>query len=617
MHLRTSLLGIAACGMSLAGATGALAYSVNDAQYVTSSRNPAVLQYIVCLEGVVGQAPRSVSIPDALVVAQQSCAPWALRLPRTAREPNAETIVGMISECGFRQGEASPDADCGIGNAGGRPGGAANNPPAAWPPGSAAANPRAAWPPRVVAGNPPAPWPPGSAAANPPGPRPPGFGPRRGNRGGPLGAPTPNGRIGIARADQVTLTPGVIETGKWAEGVADDGHSLWVAESGQRTIAKVDLASGRVLGRVKVGRLPVDMVSMPNGTIYVMVAADRVIWRQDGNGRGSIFTKIPDCPDDLIFGGGNLWALTEPDCSSSTSRLIRIDPQTAQQTPSRDLGEWALAITSYGTDIWVGHARGRAVTVVNQRSLRATPVDVPGTELWAMSSNSRNVFGGGRMSGTDGDGLIVMFDPRRRAEINRASVSERVTKIVSDEDHVIAAGDKGTLWVFRASDLTLQRTITLNIGMYEPHALLFVGDQLVISAIKYQGQNGALLVLSNYLPNSGPSFGGGRWGRGTATIVPSRPGLVRSVGGSGAVTQFALLNDTRFPVIVNWVDGAGKEMPTGGGDVSPGQSWRVENGAKTYETHWFSVRTQNRLLCSISLRQGASVNLSNLTACQL
>ncbi len=682
MHLRTSLLGIAVCGMTVAGTTGALAYSVNDARYVTTSTNPNVLQYIVCLEGVVQQAPRSVSIPDALVAAQQSCAPWALRLPRTASEPDAETIVAMISECGFRQGEASPDADCGNANTNnslggfppnatpnrpqwppgaltgnplgtGPPGTRINppgmgppgtriNPPAPWPPGGVAANPPAPWPPGAAAGNPlrtgppgtsinppgmgppgtlinpPAAWPPGAVAGHPPRTDPPGFGRAPGNFGGLAGFPQ-RGPIGIAQADHVTLTPRVIELGKWVEGIADDGHLLWVAESGQRTIAKVDLGSGRVLGRVKVGRLPVDMVAMPNGTIYTMVVTDRAIWRQDGNGRGSIFTKLPDCPDDLIFGAGFLWALTEPDCSSSTSRLIRIDPRTAQQTASRDLGEWALAITSYDTDIWVGHARGPTVTVVDQRSLRVTPVEVPGTEFWALSSNSRNVFGGGRVSGTDGDGLIVMFDPRRRTEIGRASVSERVTKIVSDEDHVIAAGDKGTLWVFSASDLSLQRTITLAIGTYEPHALLFVGDQLVISAINYQGDNGALFVLNNYLPASRPSFGGGggRRGGGTATVVPSQPGLMLSVGGSGPVTDFTLIDDSHSALMINWVDGKGVEFLAGGGAISPGQSWRVENGARGYETHWYSIRSGGRLVCTFALRQGAVVRLSQLSACRL
>ena len=55
--------------------------------------------------------------------------------------------------------------------------------------------------------------------------------------------------------DAVTLTPRVIPVGKWAEGIVFDGSSLWVAESGQRTIAQLDLDRGNVTRRITVGRV--------------------------------------------------------------------------------------------------------------------------------------------------------------------------------------------------------------------------------------------------------------------------------------------------------------------------------------------------------------------------
>ncbi len=472
--------------------------------------------------------------------------------------------------------------------------------PGTWPPGASGGNPTRISPPGGVAGNPPA-W--AGGGGGQPGARSPGS-PRHGGRG----------------PDVVTLTPRVIELGKWVEGVADDGHNYWVAESGQRTIARVDLASGRVLGRVKVGRLPVSMVSTYAGEVYAMVFTDQTIWQQHDDGRGAVFTKIPDCPQDLIMAGGNLWALTEPDCSSQTSRVIRIDPQTKRQFPSGDLGEWGQALASYDSDIWVGHARAPAISVVDQRSLRQRSIDVPGAEFWAMASDSQHVYGAGRTSGTSEDGLIVMFDPNRLSEVARASVGERVTQIKSDENYVVAAGDKGTIWVFSVTDLTLLRTITLSTGTFEPHALLLADDQqLVISAGSYNGDNGALFVVSNYQPDNGRSFGGGGGGGsgGGRAMVPSQPGLMLSVGGDGPVTDFTLVDDLRFPVRISWIDGQGKEFLAGGGAVSPGQSWRVENGAKGYESHWYSIRTGSRLVCSFALRQGAVVRLSELSACRL
>ncbi len=157
------------------------------------------------------------------------------------------------------------------------------------------------------------------------------------------------------------------------------------------------------------------------------------------------------------------------------------------------------------------------------------------------------------------------------------------------------------------------------------------GQAIVLTTVKYTctpgGESPAYLPGSVEDVNScqkrstpvaaAPPASPPRQNAGGGATIPSRAELVPSVGGTGPVTQFALLNDTRSAVTISWIDGAGKEYLAGDGNVSPGQSWLVQNGAKTYETHWFSVRTRNRLLCSISLRQGASVSLSNLTACQI
>ncbi|WP_327205827.1 hypothetical protein [Rhizobium beringeri] len=44
----------------------ALAYDRRDAGYVTSSKNPGVLDYIVCLEKTVSDTPKSMSLPASL-----------------------------------------------------------------------------------------------------------------------------------------------------------------------------------------------------------------------------------------------------------------------------------------------------------------------------------------------------------------------------------------------------------------------------------------------------------------------------------------------------------------------------------------------------------------------
>ncbi|MGO7817934.1 hypothetical protein ACC684_11715 [Rhizobium ruizarguesonis] len=90
----------------------ALAYDRKDAGYVTSSKNPEVLDYVVCLEKVVNSTPKSMSLPASLVEAEKQCSSQARNLPKAASEPNADDIRSMVSECGFRVGDASPDLGC-------------------------------------------------------------------------------------------------------------------------------------------------------------------------------------------------------------------------------------------------------------------------------------------------------------------------------------------------------------------------------------------------------------------------------------------------------------------------------------------------------------------------
>lgn len=107
---------IAALALALyaTSAGHSIAYDRMDAGYVTHSRNKAVLDYIVCLEGVVAGTPKKMTIEASLDRAEAKCKAKAAKLPRSSKEPDAGEIRLMIMECGFRLGEASPDVGCGV-----------------------------------------------------------------------------------------------------------------------------------------------------------------------------------------------------------------------------------------------------------------------------------------------------------------------------------------------------------------------------------------------------------------------------------------------------------------------------------------------------------------------
>ena len=202
----------------------------------------------------------------------------------------------------------------------------------------------------------------------------------------------------------------------------------------------------------------------------------------------------------MVAHGENLWVLNQPTCSSEHSRVSRVDARSGRQVQSSELGEWGQALTAFGRQIWVAHARGVALTAVDEDSLRAIPVEVRGASLWSVTANASNVYAGGRIDGTRDDGLVVMIDPATRREVARARVSQLVTSLVGDDENVVAIGDKGTIWVLSAQNLALRRTITLSTGAFSPRAMKIVRDNLLISASTFRGENGAVFVLRNWWP---------------------------------------------------------------------------------------------------------------------
>lgn len=86
-------------------------YSAADAAHVTDSKDPDVLNYVVCLANAsdaTGRPPY-----EALKDAEVSCQKLATRIVAKGDEPTAGDIVDSIAECGFRpDGDPNDDMGC-------------------------------------------------------------------------------------------------------------------------------------------------------------------------------------------------------------------------------------------------------------------------------------------------------------------------------------------------------------------------------------------------------------------------------------------------------------------------------------------------------------------------
>ncbi|MGB6535035.1 MAG: hypothetical protein WBF58_03635 [Xanthobacteraceae bacterium] len=300
------------------------------------------------------------------------------------------------------------------------------------------------------------------------------------------------------------MAPRVIQVGKWAEGIAFDGTSIWIAESGQQSIAQIDLNQGKVARRVTVGRLPVGMATFTDGAVYALVQTDKRLWQQFPTvAKGKSFTGLSGCPTGLASGDQALWILSEPNCSSGNSVLIRLNPGTNARATSGSLGDGAQAIVATPGKVWVANTRSPSLHVVDQQTLAIQQSDIQGAALWALATNGSNLFAGGVLGN---QGVVVSIDPGSGRELARQVVDQKIYQMAADGQSVVALSNEGNVYVFSAATLQLQRVITLTTpygGIAAgggPKAALIVGNNLYISSGQQVGENGALLVLSNWRP---------------------------------------------------------------------------------------------------------------------
>lgn len=312
--------------------------------------------------------------------------------------------------------------------------------------------------------------------------------------------------------ERVTLDATAIPVGKWPERIAFDGRSLWVSESGARSIVEIDLETRRTGKRHKVGRLPVDMVVTENGTVYALAETDNTIYAAaEGDKRAGPFAEVPRCADIMAYASNSLFVVSNLNCSAPAvlTRVSHLNGRTSKLT---DLAAGPADMKAAHGKVYVSHmgTGGRAafVSIVDPTSgsAAATP-DLP-LHYPRLAANGSAVFAGGAPVDAR-HGVVVKI---AAGNADRFAVEQRlpepIAAIAATDEHVIAAGRNGTLFVLAARDLALQRSIATNASM-EPHDVLVADGTLVIVSSKGSeiANDNVVYVIDSWMPGSAAAAG--------------------------------------------------------------------------------------------------------------
>jgi len=159
---------------------------------------------------------------------------------------------------------------------------------------------------------------------------------------------------GSSTAQSPTPTHGqivTIKTGVNPAGIAVGGGYAWVANSGEGTVWKIDLATNRVVGRVVVGD-PQALAGCESHNVHQTPHGDFRI-------------RNCDLPKAVAVSRGAVWA-----GKGDTKSLVRIDPASARVVATISVGVEPWYIVASDTAVWLSDWRTNTVVRVDPASNR-------------------------------------------------------------------------------------------------------------------------------------------------------------------------------------------------------------------------------------------------------
>ncbi len=284
-----------------------------------------------------------------------------------------------------------------------------------------------------------------------------------------------------------------------------DGNHLWLAESGQRTLAQINESSGAIIERVSAGRLPVGMATNPQtGDVFAEVVTDKTVIKYSRGAQGGKFVSLPDYPESIAANDTAVWVLIYIDGSNESGQVIRYDQRTLAMTKSDLIGYGICEMDQQSDWVWVNQTvdDSTQLHLLDPTSLqRQQTISVAGYLPSIATSENSVILAGGAW---EGDGVVARIDPFQRQEkARRTFPGEYIYSVTADNEFVVAVGVRGTIWVMAAEDLSLLRTVHLNWNEYQPSSLMIDGEILYISTHIGNGENGSILVVKDWAPALG------------------------------------------------------------------------------------------------------------------
>jgi YVTN family beta-propeller protein len=242
----------------------------------------------------------------------------------------------------------------------------------------------------------------------------------------------------VSRIDpQTNQVVATIKVGKKPLSIAVGAGAVWVANNDDGTISQIDPQSNQVIATIQVGPNPRN-VAFGLDSIWVTHDPDTVL-RIDPNNNQIVATiKITANPTQIIVGGGAVWF-----AGKGGTQVSRIDPLTNEVVANIDVGYATIALAIAQGSIWVTGNTDPRVTRIDPASNQVvTQIDLASSS-WGIAATEDAVW-----VTTNGNDTLSKIDPKSNEVVSIFEVGSGPVGIV--------VGD-GALWVANTSDNTVWR----------------------------------------------------------------------------------------------------------------------------------------------------------------
>jgi len=177
-----------------------------------------------------------------------------------------------------------------------------------------------------------------------------------------------------------------ITVGPLPNEVTVTGNDVWVVNFGDGTVSRISAKTNTTVESIRVGNQPVAIASGPSG-VWVANRGDDTIQRIDPTtGRADKAVDVGDSPSGIAVDGTALWV-----CSESEGTVSEFDPISLQPGTSVQVGGGPRGIALTPDDVWVASQLSQSVTRINRttgvvRTISAGDgphsVQVAGSAVW-------------------------------------------------------------------------------------------------------------------------------------------------------------------------------------------------------------------------------------------